>query len=258
MKKELLAVCVCAAVAACPAMADWDVGDAHKMHFPQLPDPFGWDVSFYLDRPVGPILLADDWVCTDTGPVDDIHFWVSYNQEENSDVWCDVTVDIYSNDPDGWNGYSTPNRSLWRKTFYTIKPVIFGQGDQGWLNPCDGLCIEHDHQRFFQFNLVDIDDPFIQEEGEVYWLAIRVSQYCADQTIGWKTADVDRYPQDYAGRHFMDDAVYMCPLSGQWYELRDPRTQESLDLAFVITPEPATMAVLGLGALALIARRRRK
>jgi len=27
-----------------PVRADWDPGDGHKMHFPQLPDPEGWDV----------------------------------------------------------------------------------------------------------------------------------------------------------------------------------------------------------------------
>ncbi len=26
------------------AIADWDPGDGHKMHYPQMPDPNGWDV----------------------------------------------------------------------------------------------------------------------------------------------------------------------------------------------------------------------
>ncbi len=30
---------------ALPALADWDPSDGHKMHYPQLPDPVGWDVK---------------------------------------------------------------------------------------------------------------------------------------------------------------------------------------------------------------------
>ena len=44
-----------------------------KMHFPQLPDPNGWDV-----KADGGLCLADDWQCDGTGPVRDIHFWGSW------------------------------------------------------------------------------------------------------------------------------------------------------------------------------------
>jgi hypothetical protein len=42
---------------------DWDPGDDFKMHFPQLPDPLGWDIVFY---PNSSWELADDWLCTET------------------------------------------------------------------------------------------------------------------------------------------------------------------------------------------------
>jgi hypothetical protein len=57
---------------AAPATADWDPGDPYKMHYPQLPDPEGWDVNFSP-----PLVPAGDWLCTRTGPVSDIHFWFS-------------------------------------------------------------------------------------------------------------------------------------------------------------------------------------
>ena len=47
------------------------------------------------------------------------------------------------------------------------------------------------------------------------------------ETIGWKTSQ----------NHWNDDAVYMY---NQWYELIDPVTQESLDLAFVINNDQVT------------------
>lgn len=37
------------------ALADWDITDGHKMHFPQLPDETGWAVNA-----TQPLVLADD------------------------------------------------------------------------------------------------------------------------------------------------------------------------------------------------------
>lgn len=69
MKKLTILLCVLALAA--PALADWEPGDGHKMHFPQLPDPDGWDVR------ASALCMADDWLCTETGTVDDIHWWGS-------------------------------------------------------------------------------------------------------------------------------------------------------------------------------------
>ncbi|RME30057.1 MAG: hypothetical protein D6800_02190, partial [Candidatus Zixiibacteriota bacterium] len=52
---------------------DWAPGDPYKMHYPQLPDESGWDVNA-----TKPLVLADDWMCTESGYVKDIHFWGSW------------------------------------------------------------------------------------------------------------------------------------------------------------------------------------
>lgn len=58
----------------------------------------------------------------------------------------------------------------------------------------------------------------------------------------------------------MDDAVWADWLPGQMMTnrqpLTDPLTGTSLDLAFVITPEPLSLALLAAGGLALLRRRR--
>jgi len=248
-------------LAAPAAWADWDPGDGHKMHFPQLPDPFGWDVAFAPAFPmyVGPNELADDWLCTETGPVEDIHIWFSWSEGWEGPI-PSILVAIYSDDPVGPHGYSQPRDILWEKEFlageFTTRPA--GAGDQGFYDPATDYIMEHDHDAFFQLNIVDILDPFIQTEGEVYWLSLTVNCDPVSGPIpGWKTADVDSYPEPDTGQHYRDDAVWRCMGMNvwEWQELVDPLDGESLDLAFVITPEPATLGLLAVGALALLRRR---
>ena len=117
-----------------------------------------------------------------------------------------------------------------------------------------------------------IDDPtWFQQEGEIYWLDVKAFPFVDPNsgevtgTFGWKTS-LD---------HWNDDAVYWdegdAGGAGKWVDLhypasgwdfdagqeRDhPLAGQSIDLAFVITPEPATLSLLALGGLALIRRRR--
>lgn len=241
-----------------PAQADWDPGDGHKMHYPQLPDPEGWDVRVSNSRraPNDPFqwIIADDWQCSETGPVSDVHFWFSWSQDVVDQI-VNVHLSIHDNipaeeNPDGW---SIPGNLLWSDDFgppqFSIRP--YGEGDQGWYDPVFGdFTPEGDHLAFSQINIVDILDPFEQQQGEIYWLDVSVDLQGESETgqLGWKTS------QD----HFMDDAVYWNIEDEKWIELRDPVTQESLDMAFVITiAEPHAGLLLAIGALGLLALRRR-
>jgi hypothetical protein len=64
-----------------PGPCVWNVGDPHKMHYPQLPDETGWDVNA-----TQPLVLADDWECSETGWVKDIHFWGSWRHDDIGQV----------------------------------------------------------------------------------------------------------------------------------------------------------------------------
>ena len=219
MKKKLVGIFVCTLLIAAGtiAVADWKVGDGHKMHFPQLPDPDGWDVDFH------DWWLGDDWMCSETGSVTDIHFWYSWADDGVQDIpW--ISVEIYSNNP---GPPSTPHELLWSRTFQDVDFIIAGPwtGDQGWYHPTT-MWIEHDHQQYWQINIVDIVDPFEQEEDVIYWLVIQMPYYSFPYpAIGWKTS------QD----HWNDNAVFGNP--GNWIPLWDPITTppEPIDFAFVIT-----------------------
>jgi len=242
---------------------DWSPGDDHKMHFPQLPDPYGWDINF-CSKP------ADDWLCSQTGLVDDIHTWFSEQNDESQTVER-VSVWIYANDPNYLGrGYSAPGSVLWQGEWlaslvngnsngnnnlndFSVVTSLYGTGGQGFYSPLTGSVTPYQHQNIYQLNITDIVDPFRQIEGEIYWL--RVDIFAENHTFGWKTADLSDYPTPYTGNIFMDSSTYVDN-DGFYNPITDPHTSDFLDLAFVITPEPGTMTLLVLGAWTLFCRRK--
>lgn len=222
---------------AAPASADWDPGDPFKMHYPQLPDSNGWDVLF-----TQPKILADDWLCTETGPVLDVHFWFSSERDYPFTI-SNVHLSIHADIPASATNHSMPGALLWSRNFAPTEFTIrhYGTGDQGWYDPNTGLYMPYDHQNMWQLNIEDIIQPYTQIEGTIYWLDVTVA---SDVPLGWKTS------RD----HWNDDAVWRdlgTPM--EWEELRDPITGESLDMAFVITiPEPSSSWLVLAGAAMLL------
>ncbi len=172
------------------ATADWQPGDRYKMHFPQLPDEEGWNVNANNWE------IADDWLCDSSGAVSEIHFWGSWMEGQEGDIAL-FNIRIYEDipDPDPSNPYthSMPGEMLWMQQF-DISEVIVRQITpdpelwQGWYDPATGEASYPDHSTYYQYNIVDIQDPFMQQEGEIYWLGIQVEIWDAPQyLLGWKT-----------------------------------------------------------------------
>jgi hypothetical protein len=242
-RRGFAAALLALAFVAAPAYADWNPGDAHKMHFPQMPDPTGFDVNFR-----SPLILADDWRCSETGPVEDIHFWFSARND-----WLDLTqqldtqiynihVSIHANVPAGpVVPYSRPGALLWERDYNVgqVKIREYGAGPQAWYDPATGVVVPNDHNKIFQCNIKDIVEPFYQKKNTIYWLDISVSSL---NELGWKSSDRGQYPPPYTGQHFEDDAVWSTPAIG-WQEIHypgGPFQGQSMDLAFVITGSATT------------------
>ena len=236
-------------LAGATAWADWNVGDGDKMHFPQLPDEEGWDVNATF-----PKVLADDWQCSQSGWVNDIHWWGSWKDldgDQMGDVGTITSfhISIHSNIVDGGQGFSVPGPVIIEEEFTPQEPVhIDPPALEGWYDPNDGSFIANDHGDYWQYNLFIPDNWFWQDQGVIYWLDISANVVETDHFWGWKSS------QD----HFMDDAVMgHLPAGAPWTELFEPPNfTQSLDLAFVITPEPATLILLALGGAVLLRKRR--
>lgn len=248
--KKLIAICfviIPILTISTAAIADWNQGDSYKMHYPQLPDPTGWDISFAY----GSQTLADDFLCTETGPISDLHFWVSWLDDTVGSITM-IKADILSN-----NG-GLPGTQLW--TSGGLDPSKFtvryaGSGNQGWDDPSpDSSCLPNNHQNYYQVNIDNIANPLIQQQGQTYWLALSLWMSASPSgLVGWKTT------QDSWGSSAVYYAFHSIEGGGYYYQW-DPVAVCSNNLpanfAFVITPEPTTICILGLGALTLLRKRK--
>jgi hypothetical protein len=184
---------------------EWVPGMEFKMHFPQLPDEDGWDVNASSPR-----ILADDFLCAESGWIKDIHCWGSWKDGIESPILGFVLSfhsDIPKNPPD--IPYSRPGALLWERTItnFTVKPFD-PTTPEGWYDPSTGETLPNNHQRYYQYNVcLDSADWFNQQEGTVYWL--NVSAILEDTTArwGWKSTE----------NHWNDDAVFAtlrCVVAG--------------------------------------------
>ncbi len=278
----LMAVAVCGWVVS--AQADWDPQNPDPdTKWVQLPDWNGWDVNA-----VSPNVLADDFLCTETGVITDVHLWGSWKGDRVGDI-TNITVAFLSDVPATDCDYSQPGELLWKvdidpydcNSGVQIRP--YGEGDQGWYSPAHDWYSEDDHEGIWQVNILlddflKNDELFHQEEGNVYWLAVSVETAWPDgQAVGTDGFGGDDYPPKFGWKtsvdHWNDDAVWGVLYDRSdstsdgpfWHELVDPTCTESLDLAFVLTgtpdnpvPEPGILAIFGFGIAGLLVKRRRK
>jgi hypothetical protein len=201
----------------------WNPGDPSKMHYPQTPDPVGWDVNAS-----SPQIQADDWMCTETGPITDIHVWGSWMANDIGQVSAFI-LRIYADVPaDVDLPYSHPGEMLWEYIISDYNLTWMPPETQGWYDPWLQEYTPGDHQNYFQYDLfIPEQFQFFQEEGTIYWLGITVELADPEQTQwGWKSSI----------NHWNDKATWNDGSRPLWTEMYEPpEFTNPLDLAFVIT-----------------------
>ncbi|MEW6051556.1 MAG: hypothetical protein AB1644_10900 [Candidatus Zixiibacteriota bacterium] len=211
--RVMLALVCILALGVLYAVADWVPSDGHKMHFPQLPDEAGWDVNA-----TAPVVLADDWMCSETGWVKDIHFWGSWKNDIEGQIQyfiVSIHQDIPKNPPT--IPYSRPGPVIWeRQIFNFITLPVTAQTPEGWYDPSIGEVLANDHQQYFQYNIfLDTLDWFHQDSGTIYWLNVSAVLQPGPVTVqwGWKSTR----------NHWNDDAVWATLSDYNWIDLYEPR-----------------------------------
>ncbi len=248
------------------ARADWDVSQGAKWY--QLPDlsPTGMNVNATWNGAYPYVkVLADNFLCTSSGPIDNVHIWGSWLNDVPSPA-VTFKLSIHADIPvPPTGGFSQPGPELWSAILppSSVRPAAVLPPDPFW-DPNTGAVLGVDTQ-LWQYNFTNIPNPFVQlgtpSNPIVYWLNVEAIIPVGDPAVfGWATAaDVP---------HNLDDAVYADALApplpgvvqplGPWAPMvypGGPLQGQSFDLAFVITPEPATLALFGLGTLLLLKRR---
>jgi hypothetical protein len=214
----------------------WNPGDPHKMHYAQLPDEAGWDVNA-----TQPMILADDFMCMQDGPITDIHFWGSWRNGIEGQIvafWFSIHEDIPADQNPA--GYSMPGATLWEREVNDFGATPKDPPSmEGWYDPATGEELWNDHQAYFQYDVCfDPTDPdlFIQDSGTIYWLNISV--VVADPIgtqWGWKST------QD----HWNDDAVWSFWGELDWIDIWEPT--QPLANAWGVTIDPQGTFLGGYG-----------
>jgi len=213
-----------------------------KMHWEQTPDldNTGMDDDINDFEPEWEA-RADDFMCTESGPITDAHIWLSFmgdilppggpgNLTLMLEIWTNIPAD--QNPMGFWSAPGTP-----------ICGWVFDPGTYNWRQVCDNnpedwhaffnfLWIDDDHLSAYQYDFLMPDEMCIQDSGTIYWLAVYdITPTPHDYKVGWKTTT-----RDLA---FMDAACGLIDPPNIWVPVTYPAGHEyfgdSLDYAFVIT-----------------------
>lgn len=191
-------------------------------------------------------LLADDFLCTQTGPLTEISIWGSWAHDAppmGDPHAVEFILAIHADIPADQNpdGYSKPGELLWIWNFIPGDFIVASNPGvmKGWFSPPALYwypCCEVVHEYIFP---LDQHDPFVQQgtpaEPIVYWLAVQaVPLVERERSFGWLSS-LD---------HWNDDGVWgvgLEPYHDLWSELVYPVEHEfageSIDLAFRISGE---------------------
>jgi hypothetical protein len=222
----------------------------------QLPNMTDYGMDVRCDRRDGTKrVLADDFLCEQTGPITKVRLWGSWKNDANGVIQT-IHLSIHSDDPVGIGGtdptniYSKPDQLLWSRDFnapnfseslfYDLTPDY-----EWWWQPGTAPIMNGDHRIWLYEIPIDPCVAFIQQGSPsnpiIYWLdayvVIDVNHSPGGAQFGWKISGETS--------HRLDDAVWSNNDGNTWMEMKYPPPHPmagiSVDLAFAIImgqPEP--------------------
>ena len=172
--------------------------ETNGVKYVQWPNPFGYDVWNSTPFPPGvtdgPWVLADDFICTNTGPITDIHLWGSWlnNQVLTNTVtfWIAMFADVPANPPNV--PFSHPGGLIWEQCFAPgqYSESLYGTGQEYFLDPGPPQIVGSDSQIWY-YCFYPTNPPIQQgstSNPKTYWLAVFAQMPTGSQSpFGWKT-----------------------------------------------------------------------
>lgn len=195
-------------ISAGTVLADWNINDGYKMHGPQLPNEQGFIVKGFI--------LADDWQCSDSGWIKDLHFWGAWkagNEGVISEFIIIIWADIPANPPDTLCG--KPGEELWYAFIdsFIVSDSIISPGNMFWFDPSTNMSFLEDSVTYYQYNIfLNEYDWFWQEEGTIYWLTV-IALVFEPETYEWGWISTSN--------NWNNNAVWIDP-DLMWYHMNEP------------------------------------
>jgi len=243
-----LIVPVLLSLAAASALADWP----HEVKWDQLEPESNYGFLSYISSQEQ-ALVADDFQCAETGWITDIEF--SGATYLGNDTLGSFRITLWSDVPATTLDESHPGQLL--------RELNLGKAD-----PNDPLRLGWQCVVPGQYKIdIPSSEWLLQEEGTIYWIGIQGVVTDDANWFGWDFRDVN-------ASTWGDDAVVASDLYPAWTHLAwttggmptvytgkfPTYLLKSADMCFKLTgivPEPATGALVALGAAVLAALRRR-
>jgi hypothetical protein len=189
-------------------------------------------------------ILADDFPCTNSGPITDIHLWGSWlndQVDENAIYTLAIWSDVPTNGPDA---YSHPGQLLWTQTYsngqYTRCPYAnqfenFYDGDS-YINDGSPSWLGSSIILYYLCFDVSPTNVFIQTGTSSaptnYWLSVTMQSANSSLYFGWKSSATAYNDAAVAAYNFNPGNFY--PQPGDWMPMAD-MNGTPINLAFKIT-----------------------
>jgi hypothetical protein len=202
------------------------------------PDESNWGLDIGTVIPEYPLVLADDFLCTESGLITQIDFWASWLWDEaplGDPGLVMFNLSLHSDVPAGVDlPWSHPGELLWEYWFDPYQCIAeawaFGV-EEGWYDPAAGYYEPYaDSQIWLYMCPIPEEYWFQQEEGTIYWLDILAMPVEPGYYFGWKTS-VDWW-NDVAVWAEGPEPVDPLAWNTLWYPPGHPLEGAGIDLAF--------------------------
>lgn len=223
-------------------LAQVECVDTNTVKYQQPPNLAGFDVS-----DGSPYVLADDFVCTNTGPITGIHIWGSWLKDVHGSI-TNFELGIYSDVPAVTNSAgvtpSHPGTLLWTESFPLgqFTETMFAVSQEQFISPGSVDILGPDTNAWYYCFFPT--SPFTQTGGitapVTYWLAVY-----AEGNFGPPAAETPQFGWKTTAGVRNDTSVNtpwtgsLPPAGAPWNQTTTPPSSpggaQPLDLAFILT-----------------------